>query len=79
MYFKSIDKLIAQKPVATYYAQDAVGKGKEQQGNDRIILSYNVNRNNDLLKKLGPEAVLLLTNESSPTKLPPAYIYLPFD
>ena len=51
-HFKSIDKLIAQKPVATYYAQDAVGKGKEQQGNDRIILSYNVNRNNDLLKKL---------------------------
>ena len=51
-HFKSIDKLIAQKPVATYYAQDAVGKGKEQQGNERIILSYNVNRNNDLLKKL---------------------------
>ena len=51
-HFKSIDKLIAQKPVATYYAQDAVGKGKEQQGNDRIILSYNVTRNNDLLKKL---------------------------
>ena len=51
-HFKSIDKLIAQKPVATYYAQDAVGKGREQQGNDRIILSYNVNRNNDLLKKL---------------------------
>jgi len=48
-HFKSVDKLIAQSPVETYFSTGVVSKLNDE---NRKIISYNVSQNNNLLNKL---------------------------
>ena len=48
-HFKSVDKLIAQSPVETYFSTGVVSKLNDE---NRKIISYNVSQNNNILNKL---------------------------
>jgi len=53
--FKSLDKLIKKKPKATYYYSEvslAYDNDERKINNDRKILTYSVNRNQNLIEKL---------------------------
>ena len=50
--FRSIDSLISQEPVATYYRTDGFAANVDNSGNDFKILSFSINKNKNFLNAL---------------------------
>ena len=50
--FRSIDSLISQEPVATYYRTDGFASNVDNSGNDFKILSFTISKNKNFLNAL---------------------------